>query len=94
MTVVDSENGQVQSAAASVISPCRRPGGDRSYQVIRDNCLQPRIQGFPIGSDSKESAYNAGYPSLILGLGRSPGEGSGYPLQYSCLGNSMDRGAW
>ena len=46
------------------------------------------------GSDGKESAYNAGDPGSILGSGRSPGEGNGYPLQYSCLGNSMDKGAW
>ena len=46
------------------------------------------------GSDSKESAYNAGDPSSISGLGRSPGEGNGNPLQYSCLDNPMDRGAW
>ena len=50
--------------------------------------------GFPGGSDSTESACNAGDPGLIPGLGRSPGEGNGSPLQYSCLGNSMDRGAW
>ena len=50
--------------------------------------------GFPGGSDSKESACNAGDLSSILGLGRSSGEGNGYPLQYSCLGNPMDRGAW
>ena len=49
---------------------------------------------FPGGSDGKESACNAGDPGLIPGLRRSPGEGSGYPLQYSCLENSMDRGAW
>ena len=41
-----------------------------------------------------ESACNAGDPGLIPGLGRSPGEVNGYPLQYSCLENSMDRGAW
>ena len=46
---------------------------------------------FPGGSDSKESAFNAGDLGLILGSGRSPGEGNGYPLQYSCLENSMDR---
>ena len=46
------------------------------------------------GSDGKESACNTGAPRLILGLGRSSGEGNGYPLQYSCLGNPMDRGAW
>ena len=42
------------------------------------------------GSDSKVSAYNAGDPGSIPGLGRSPGEGSGNPLQYSCLENPMD----
>ena len=49
---------------------------------------------FPSGSDGKESTCNAGDPCLIPGLGRSPGEGKGNPLQYSCLGNPMDRGAW
>ena len=49
--------------------------------------------GFPGGSDSKESAWIAGNPGLIPGLGRSPGEENGYPIQYSCLENSMDRGA-
>ena len=47
--------------------------------------------GFPGGSDGKESACNAGDPGLIPGWGRSLGEGNGYPLQYSCLKNSMDR---
>ena len=46
------------------------------------------------GSDGKESACNAGNLVLITGLGRSPGEGNGYPLQYSFLKNSMNRGAW
>ena len=50
--------------------------------------------GFSGGSDSKESACNAGDPGLIPGSGRSPGEGKVYSLQYSCLENSMDRGAW
>ena len=50
--------------------------------------------GFPGGSNSKESACNAGDSGSIPGLGRSPGEGNGYPLQYSCPENSMDRGAW
>ena len=48
--------------------------------------------GFPCGSDSKESACNMGDPGLIPG--RSPGEGNGNPLQYSCLENPMDRGVW
>ena len=50
--------------------------------------------GFPGDSDSKESACNAGDLSSIPGLGRSPGEGNDNPLQYPCLGNLMDRGAW
>ena len=49
--------------------------------------------GFPGSSGGKESAYNAGDPSLIPGSGRSSGEGNSYPLQYSCL-YSMNRGAW
>ena len=53
-----------------------------------------RIPSFPGGSDSKESACNMGDMGLIPGLGRSPGEGNGYPLQYSGLENSMDKGAW
>ena len=47
--------------------------------------------GFPGGSKSKESAWNVGDLGLIPGLGRSPGEGNGYPLQYSCLENSRYR---
>ena len=50
--------------------------------------------GFLGGSDSKESACNAGDLGLIPGLGRFPEEGTGNPLQYSCLDNSMDRGIW
>ena len=47
----------------------------------------------PGGSDVKESACNAGDPGSIIGSGRAPGEGHAYPLQYSCLENSMDREA-
>ena len=50
--------------------------------------------GFPGGSEVKVSAWNLGEPGLIPGLGGSPGEGNGNPLQYSCLENHMDRGAW
>ena len=46
------------------------------------------------GSDGKASAYNEGDPGSIPGSGRSPGEGNRNPLQYSCLENPMDRGAW
>ena len=50
--------------------------------------------GFPCSSVSKESACSAGDPGSIPGLGRSPGEGNGNPIQYPCLENLMDRGAW
>jgi len=51
------------------------------------------VLGFPGGSNTKESACNVGDPGSVPGLGKSPGEGNGYPLQYSCLENSTDRGA-
>ena len=50
--------------------------------------------GFPGGLDSKESACDSGDVGSIPGSGRSPGEGNGNSLQYSCLENSMNRGAW
>ena len=52
------------------------------------------LTGFPGSSADKESAYSAGNLGLIPGSGRFPGEGKGNPLQYSCLENPMDRGAW
>ena len=52
------------------------------------------FKGFPGSSEDKASAYNAGDPGSIPGLGRSPGEGNGNPFQYSCLKNPMDRAAW
>ena len=58
---------------------------------LDDACI---YWGFPGGSDSKESACIAGDPGSITRSGRYPGEGNGYPLQYFCLENSIDRGAW
>ena len=55
--------------------------------------LQHIRSGFPGGSEVKVSAWNAGDLGLILGSGRSPGEGNGNPLQYSCLENPMEGGA-
>ena len=52
------------------------------------------MRDFPGGSDGKASVYNAGDLDSIPGLGRSPGEGNGNPLQYSCLENPTDGGAW
>ena len=55
---------------------------------------QPSVCDFPGGSDGKASAYNVGDLGSIPGSGRSPGEGNGNPLQYSCLENVMGGGAW
>ena len=52
------------------------------------------FDGLPGCSEGKESACNAGDPDLIPGLGKAPGKGNGNPLQFSCLENPMDRGAW
>ena len=52
------------------------------------------VQDFPGGLDSKASVYNAGHLGSIPGSGRSPGEGNGNPLQYYCLENPTDKGAW
>ena len=55
--------------------------------------LLAQTLGFPGGSDGKAIVHNVGDPGLIPGLGRSPGEGNGSPLQYYCLKNPMDGGA-
>ena len=62
--------------------------------ILYINCTSKIDMGFPGGSEVKASACNAGDLGSIPGSGRSPGEGNGNPLQYSCLGNPMDRGAW
>ena len=64
----------------------RSPGEVIGYPLI--------FLGFLGGSEDKEPACNEGDLGLITGLGRSPGKGNSYPLQYSCLENSKDRGAW
>ena len=63
---------------------------------IQQKSINNTIKGFGVtyGSDGKESACNAVDPGSTLGSGRSPGEGNGYPLQYSCLEDSTSRGAW
>ena len=60
----------------------------------RDRLPTPVFLGFPGDSDDKESSCNAGDLGSIPGLGRSPRAGNGNPLQYSCLENEIDRGAW
>ena len=74
------------------------------YNVVLVSAVQPcesaisiytsPPSSFPGGSDGKESAYNVGDLGSIPGLGRYPGRGHGNPLQYSCLENPMNRGAW
>ena len=59
---------------------------------INESCIKSTV--VYDGSDGKESAYNAGDQGLIPGSGRFPGERNDYPLQHSCLENSMGRGAW
>ena len=60
----------------------------------RDRLLTPVFLVFPCGSDGKESTYNTGDPGSIPRSRRSPGEGNGNPLHYSCLENPRDGGAW
>ena len=71
------------------------------YQPHKSNHLKldnlhaiKNILGFPSGSNGEASACNAGDLGSVPGLGRSPGEGNGNSLQYSCLEKSMDGGAW
>ena len=72
---------------------CSKPGLLVHHQL--PEFTQTHIHwGFPGGSDCKASAHNAGDAGSVPGSGRSPGEGNGNPLQYSCLENSMDGGAW
>ena len=60
----------------------------------KGEAARSNILGFPGGSEGKESTCNPGALGSIPGLGRSPGGGHGYPLQYSCREKPMDRGAW
>ena len=81
------------------MSPGRWPGspGQRGTQLAAVGPVFAmyhfgKLQmGFPAGSEGKESTCNAGDPGSIPGSGRPPGEGNGYPLQYSCLENPMDQ---
>ena len=80
------------------------PGGHLDGGFMMGNVLlqhpeawihyMPTLPQFPGGSGGKASACNAGDPGSIPGLGRSPGEGNGNPLQYPCLENPMDGEAW
>ena len=82
-------------AAIQLAGLQRFPNVCRFQYISTIKCTRLKVLlGFPISSNGKESACNAGDLGLIPGLGRSPGEGHGNPLQCSCLENPMDRGAW
>ena len=66
--------------------------GAGDWKGVQNSSKPPA--GFRDGSDGEQSACDVGDSGLIPGWGRCPGEGNSYPLQYSCLENSMDRGAW
>ena len=74
------------------------PGFVSSFLTVRQAFVSfatvYHFNGFPGGSVVKNPPANAGDVGSVPGLGRSPGEGNGNPLQYSCLGNPMDKGAW
>ena len=88
-------------ASYHVLKPLTNPT-TRTLPPCRQHCFTPLIikillmplTDFPSGSDCKVSVYNASDLGSIPGLGRFPGEGNGNPLQYSCLENPMDGGAW
>ena len=92
-------------SACNVGDPGLIPGlgrypGEGNDNPLQNSCLETPMDGEAcllqsmVGSDGKSSAYNVGDLGSIPGLGRSPGEGNGNPLQYSCLENPMDREAW
>ena len=66
----------------------------KNFNTIDNFILFENVEGFPGGSEIKVFACNAGVLGSIPRSGRSPGEGNGNPLQYSCLENPMDGGAW
>ena len=87
----DGKESSCNAGDPSLIPELRRSPGEGLGLGL--GLPTPVFLGFSCGSAGKESACNAGDPGLISGFRRSPGGGHGNPLQYSCLGNPMDRGA-
>ena len=81
-------------SAQGVRSCLKSPCGGRFVPVRMQIRVTLSEVGFSVGSEGEESASSAGHPGSTPGWGRSPGEGNGNPLQYSCLENSVDRGDW
>ena len=95
MGLPGSSAGKKQKTKKKFTCNAGDPGSiPRKFPWRRDGLPTPVFLGFPGGSDGKESASNMGDLSSTPGLGRSSGGGHGNPFQYSCLENSMDRGAW
>ena len=107
MTHLDKGKGRVLKRAFSRHEPTAQgPPGDmaqggtqcsvgdtlQAWPGFGDLALGRPLLDFPDSSDEKESAHNVGDLCSVPGWGRSPGEGNGFPLQYSCLENSMNRG--
>ena len=88
------EPGGLHAAHGVAMSQARRHTSLTWLTESSRKYIPPPDVGFPAGSGSKVSACSEGDLGSIPGLGRSPGEGNGNPLQYSCLENPMDRGAW
>ena len=90
--LVESSGGACRSSLRPILKPACP--GRVSEASESEEIFDAGQRGFPGGSDGKESVCNAGDLGSVLKLGNSLGEGNGYPLQSSCLENSMDRGAW
>ena len=91
------ENETRQHEVYGFLQPCLAALLQRQSRTVgfKQGCLPSLIKwGFPPSSVGKESACNAGDPGSITGSGRSPGQGNGNPLQYSCLENPKDKEAW
>ena len=88
-----TKHKNVKTDNSKTLPPASRVGGGGKH-ILKFLLSFIIYWEFPGGSEGKASAYNAGDPGSIPGLGRSPGERNGNPLQYSCLENPMDGGAW
>ena len=87
----DLPNPGIEPGPPALQADAKLPLNHQNLDVV---CFRSNDLDFPGDSHGKESACNAGDVGFIAGLGRSPGEGNGKPLQYSCLENPIDREAW
>ena len=92
--IYDKGGKSIQWRKDSLFKKCCSENQTAAWKRMKLQHSLTAYMGFPGSSDGKASAYNAGDPGSIPGSERSPGEGNGNPLQYSCLENPMDWGAW